>query len=47
MGLFDWVGISKNAGKTVGMVFCPCKSEVTQLEAVCERRMMGIGLSYW
>ena len=46
VGLFDWVGLRTNVGKKVGMIFCTCQSEVTQSEAVHERKMMGARLSY-
>ena len=32
VGMFDWLGLSKNAGKTAGMVCRPCQAEGTQLE---------------
>ena len=36
IGLFDWVGLSKNVGKTVGMVERPCQAVGTQSEAAYE-----------
>ena len=47
VGLFDWVGLRTNAGKTVGMVCCPCQAVGTQSEAAYGRRMTGEGPSYW
>ena len=46
VGLFDRVGLKTNIGKTLGMVFRPCQLVGTQLEAVYERRMTGVGASY-
>ena len=45
-GLFDRVGIQKNARKTVGMISCPCRTVLTQSEASYERWMTGEGLTY-
>ena len=47
VGLFDWLGVRMNVGKTVGMVCCPCEAARTQLEVAYERRMTGAGLLYW
>ena len=46
VGMFNWVGLRTNVGKTVGMVFLPCQASGIQLEAAYERWMMGAGLSY-
>ena len=46
LGLFDWVGLRKNVGKTYIMVCRPCQEAGTQLEAVYEQRMTSAGLSY-
>ena len=46
VGLFDRVGMNNNVRQTVGIVFCPCQVEVTQLEAAYERRMTVEGHSY-
>ena len=46
VGMFNWVGLRTNVGKTVGMVFLPCQASGIQLEAAYERRMTGAGFSY-
>ena len=46
LGMFYWVGLRKNIGKTVGMVCCMCQTAGTQSEAAYERQMTGAGLSY-
>ena len=33
VGMFDWMGLRKNVGKTVGMVLRSCQEEGTQLDA--------------
>ena len=45
VGLFDWMGMSTNIGKTVGMICRPCQAVGTQSEATYERRITGAGLS--
>ena len=45
VGLFDWVGLSTNVRKTVGMVCHPCQAAVTHLEAAYKQRMLGVGPS--
>ena len=47
VGLFDWVGMRKNVGKTVGMVCRLCQAVGTYSEAAYKWRMTGAGLSYW
>ena len=47
VGLFDQVGLSKNDGKTVGMVCCPCQETGTHPEAAYGRWMTGAGILYW
>ena len=46
IGLFYWVGLRKNIGKTAGMVCHLCQAAGTQSEAAYERRVTGAGLSY-
>ena len=46
VGLFNWVGLRENVGKTVGMVCRPCQAELNQSEAAYERRMTVTVLSY-
>ena len=46
VGLFDWVGLRKNTGKTVGMVCHLCQAAGTQSEAAYEQQMTGTGSSY-
>ena len=45
-GLFDRVGIWKNARKKVGMLCHPCRVVGTYLDAAYKRRMAGEGLTY-
>ena len=47
IGLFDWVGLNKNVGKTVRMVFCPFQAAGTKSEAAYEKCMAIAGTSYW
>ena len=43
VGLFDRVGLYKNARKTVGMVFHPCQAAGNLSEAAYGRRFIGKG----
>ena len=45
-GLFDLVGIFKNVGKTVGMLFGAFITVGTQLDEVYDHRMKGGVLAY-
>ena len=47
LGMFDRVGLNKNFGKTVGMVFRLCQAAVKKFEATYEQRMTVTGTSYW
>ena len=46
IGLFDRVGLRKNSGKTVVMVFRQCQVVGNQSEAAYEQRMTSTGPSY-
>ena len=46
VGLFDRVGLRKNVGKTVGMVFHPCQAAGNLSEAAYRRRVTGKGTTY-
>ena len=45
--VFEMVGLWKNSGKTVRMLFRPCRVVGTQLEATYKLRVTGGGLVYW
>ena len=45
-GLFDRVGLRKNAYKTVSMIFRPFQEAGTHLEGAYKWRVMGKGLTY-
>ena len=46
LGMLYWVGLRKNFGKMVGMVFCPCQAQGTQSETEYKQQMTGAGPSY-
>ena len=46
IGMFDRVGLHKNIGRAVGMVFRPFQAVDTHSEAVYKQRMTGDGISY-
>ena len=46
VGVFDWVGLKTNVGKTVGMVQFPCQAAGTPSDAGYEWWMAGTILSY-
>ena len=46
VGLFYWVDLMTNVGKTVRMVFRPCQAAGMQSEAAYKRQMTGAGPSY-
>ena len=45
-GLFDWVRIKKNVGKTVRIIFQHLGAVRTHLEEAQEHRMTGAGMIY-
>ena len=46
VSLFDRVGLRKNVGKKVGMVYHPCQAADNLSEAAVGRRVVGEGPSY-
>ena len=47
VGLFDRVGLRKNAGETVDMICRPFQVAVNQSEEAYRRRITGEGIAYW
>ena len=47
VGLFDWVGLSTNVRKTVGMVCHPCQAACTQSEVAYKCRITSAVPPYW
>ena len=45
-GIFDWVGLTMNVRKTLGMVCHPCRSDGVLTDKAYTWRMIGSGRSY-
>ena len=46
VSLFERVGLRRNVGKTVSIIYLPCQAERTKSEAAYGRRMTGEGPTY-